>query len=155
MTETPTNIAELYADLAPREREALALAGEAGLGYDEVADVLGIAADQVGHVVAAARLRIADGLRHTALVPSLDDACWDNAALVAAQLDDQDLADGDGAARDHGAACARCAQARAAQVHAAREYRAWQAQQPSLALRERTLREAAALLASTPGDIAS
>jgi hypothetical protein len=96
------------------EREVLALLAESGLGYDGVAELMGLTPAAVGSLAATARLRLAEA----APVP---ERCRPQLPRLAGLIDGETLA-----APNHPARCPDCAAAEEAMRRADAAYRAWQ-----------------------------
>lgn len=112
------------------EREVLALLAESGLGYDGIAELLGLTGVDVAALAAAARLRLAGG----APVP---ERCREQLPHLAGLIDGEPIT-----ARDplHVGGCPTCARTLAVMREADADYRAWQPAPMPPALRRR-LRE--------------
>jgi hypothetical protein len=98
------------------EREVLALLAESGLGYDGIAELLGVRRIDVAALAATARLRIAG-----AAAPP--ERCLPHLPHLAGVIDGERVPAADPA---HVAACEHCAAALAAMRGADADYRNWQ-----------------------------
>jgi len=94
------------------EREVLALLAESELGYDAIAELLGVGRVDVAALAAAGRLRLA-GVAH------VDEACRPQLPHLAALIDGERVD-----APDHADGCPTCAAALAAMRAADADYRA-------------------------------
>ncbi len=119
-------LAAAAARLTPEQREALALRDLLGLTYDEMAAVTGAAPEDVGLLLATARLRLRAELRDGS--GGAPDCLEHERALrtIAARQDGEPVpAADDEWLIDHLGLCRGCARDHAAMLEAAARYRAW------------------------------
>jgi hypothetical protein len=115
------------AELAERHRETLALRELLGLGYREIASVIGVEEAAVGPLLSRARLRLRGALRGT---PAPGDASCDarDRALrtLARRQDAEPMSDAEEDwLLDHLGSCPTCERDHAAMLEASACYRAW------------------------------
>ncbi len=125
-------LAAASARLTTSQREALALRDLMGLSYAELAAVTGGEPDEVGPLLAGARLGLRAALRGSD--PAESDCPEHDRALrtIAARQDAEPVPAADEAwLIEHLGVCAGCARAHAAMLEAAACYRAWEAAAPA------------------------
>ena len=115
------------AQLAERHRETLALRELLGLGYDEIAAVIGVEPAAVGPLLARARLRLRGALRGplTGAEPPCD--ARDRALRALARRQDRQpmSVEDEDWLLDHIAGCPACERDHAAMLEASACYRGW------------------------------
>ena len=115
------------AQLAERHRETLALRELLGLGYDEIAAVIGVEPAAVGPLLARARLRLRLALRGPLATAEPPCDARDRALRALARRQDRQpmsIEDEDWLL-DHIAACPACERDHAAMLEASACYRGW------------------------------
>ncbi len=120
-------LADASAALPEPEREVLALREPLELPYGEIAAVMGLDADAVGPLLAAARLHLRDARRGP--LPAAGDACPDREralALLARRQDGEAMSQAEEEwLHAHLMRCESCEMAHAAMLEASLCYRGW------------------------------